>query len=60
MVFLFMACITFLVFPLLFLVVEVFLPTCTIHNRGKDIVSIIHEQESGRPPGLLGFLSPQH
>ena len=47
--FLFMACIVFLIFSLIFLVIEVFLATRTTHNREKDLDSIIYKLERTSP-----------
>ena len=40
---LFMLCIIFLIFSLIFLVIEIYLATRTIHKRGEDVETIIHK-----------------
>ena len=40
---LFMLCIIFLIFSLIFLVIEIYLATRTIHKRGEDVETVIHK-----------------
>lgn len=45
---LFMLCVTFLIFSLVSLVIEVYLATRTIHKRGEDVETVIHKIRSSR------------
>ncbi|MAN68636.1 MAG: hypothetical protein CMP88_04030 [Gammaproteobacteria bacterium] len=43
--FLFMLCIALLIFSLVFLVIEIYIATRTIHEKGEDVEALIHRQQ---------------
>ena len=43
--FLFMLCIALLIFSLVFLVIEIYLATRTIHEKGEDVEALIRRQQ---------------